>query len=274
MCSYQSSRSSFVSVKWIIMGEVVQVTLGIQRSSWSPFSPVSQEFPLTRASRATTAVPPSSWFCIPAPLVPPGQPGQPGQPRRCWQWEKINIFNLYQCGGPPGSTRVPEHKHQTSTKSVARQQIIREKLLMPELLAGYFYFKRLGGIKLVPTALTLISSQVVLSDELWFLCGNAVRMLSWYVHSLFLISTWALTRKLRSPSDNDGDGDRARPLTTDYWPPLSTMMSGEAPPGWERVQSKTVWLVLSCELWVILAKVKSLSAPPSETWLKYANNRN
>ena len=68
MSSDQKARSSFVSVKWIIMA-VVQVTHGIQGSSWSPFSPVSQEFPLTRASRA---IPPSTWFCIPAPLVPLG----------------------------------------------------------------------------------------------------------------------------------------------------------------------------------------------------------
>ena len=55
-CSDQKARSSFVSVKWIIMA-VVQVTLGIQGSSWSPFSPVSQEFPLTRASRAEPSQP-------------------------------------------------------------------------------------------------------------------------------------------------------------------------------------------------------------------------
>ena len=168
MCSYQKARSSFVSVKWIIMA-VVQVTPGIQRSSWSPFSPVSQEFPLSRPSRA---IPPSSANKLILHSFPPGQGSQCSR-EGVDNGRKLTFSICISVGvlqAPPGFPNT--NFKQQKVLLASRQKILHSVRNYCGAGARGFSNISLSNKIFNSGALTLISSQVPLSDSSCFSVGT------------------------------------------------------------------------------------------------------
>ena len=161
--------------------------------------------------------------------------------------------------------------------------MICEKLLLCRGCRGNFTLSTLQSSVSNKVRIGSPDFDIQPSSSMWLLlfrCGNAVRMLSWYVHcSLFSRETMihlspALTRKLRAQQTMLMAAGPAPSLLRPLSPHTGTDCKAKcltAGPGWEEIESRNDCL-LGAGCWLILAKVNP--APPSESWLKYANNRN